>query len=105
VEVFISADKVADGMAYGPGDNGDLASLRTWLDAPDVNVPWQLAPESPAAGTLGSGVDGICAVITSLEGLPPLIQWIRSWSESKQEPAPITVTITIAGRPQGESTR
>ena len=78
--------------------SGDLASLRAWLDAPGGDVQWELAPERPASGTLGFGVDEICAVIAALEGLPPLIQWIKSWGESKQESPTITVTVTIAGR-------
>lgn len=89
VEVLISTDKT--------GENGDLTSLRAWLDAPGVGVPWELAPERPVSGTLGFGVDEICAIIAALEGLPPLIQWIKSWTESKQEFPPITVTIAIAG--------
>jgi hypothetical protein len=95
VEVLISTDRV--------GDSGDLASLRTWLDAPGADVPWELAPERPTGGTLGFGVDEICAVIVALEGLPLLIQWIKSWSGSKQESPSITLMIAIAGRSLGEN--
>jgi membrane-associated two-gene conflict system component 1 (EACC1) len=97
VEVLISTDKA--------GDGGDLASLRAWLDATGVDVPWELAPERPASGTLGLGVDGICTVIAALEGLPPLIQWIKSWRESKQESPLITLTITIPGSSPYGNTR
>ena len=90
LEVLISADRT--------DDSGDLASLRAWLDAPGLTVPWELVPERPASGTLGCGVDEICAVAAALEGLPPLIQWIKSWTESKQQSPQITVRITIAGR-------
>jgi hypothetical protein len=97
VEVLISAGKA--------GRSDDLASLRAWLDAAGIDVPWDLAPERPASGTLGSGADEICAVITALEGLPPLLQWIKSWRESKQESPSITVVITIAGNSPQEDSR
>jgi hypothetical protein len=79
------------------GSGGDLASLRAWLDDAGGSVPWALSPERPATGTLGFGVDEICAVVAAVEGLPRLIQWIKSWSESKQESPAIVVTIAIAG--------
>jgi hypothetical protein len=94
VEVVISAD--------GAADSGDLASLRAWLDASGTDALWELAPERPALGTLGIDVGVICAFVSAVEGIPLLIQWIKSWGDSRQESPQITVTITIAGRsPEG----
>lgn len=87
MEVLISAER--------PGTSGELASLRAWLDSPGVSVPWELAQPTPADGTLGPGVDEICAIVQAAASLPVLIQWIQSWGKTKQEPPPVKVTIII----------
>lgn len=74
----------------------DIASLRAWLDAAGSAATWTLAPESDGTGDhLGFGVGEICAIIAAVEGLPPLIAQIKSWFTTRQEPASVTLTITI----------
>lgn len=80
----------------GPEKAQDIASLRSWLDAAGPDAPWTLAPDAPASGDhLGFGVDEICAIIAAVEGLPPLINQIKSWFTTRQDPGPVTLTITI----------
>lgn len=88
VEVVISATGV-EGIS-------DLASLREWLDLAGDDASWKLTPEPPPSGdTLGFGVDEICAIVAVVEGLPPLIDRIKDWFGTRQEPKPIKLTITI----------
>lgn len=87
MEVLISTEE--------PGAGGELASLRAWLDSPGVSVPWELAQQPPGDGTLGLGVDEICAIVQAAASLPVLIQWIQGWHKTKQEPPPVTMTIII----------
>ncbi len=85
-------------MISGTGEESvsDLAALRDWLESAGDEVPWKLAPEpAPRAGTLGVGVDEICAIITVITNLPPLVDRIRDWFGTRQDPAPIQVTINI----------
>lgn len=91
MEVLISVEQ--------PGTDGDLTSLRGWLDSPGVSVPWELAPLPPADGTLGFGIDEICAILGAAEGLPSLIQWLKSWGANRQEAPQLKVTVVISSLP------
>jgi hypothetical protein len=74
----------------------DLAALREWLESADGRAPWTLAPEPvPGADALGVGVDEICAIISVIAQLPPLVDRIRDWFGTRQDPKPVQVTINI----------
>jgi hypothetical protein len=88
MEVVISAS--------GDENVSDLASLRAWLDSAGPETPWKLAPESPSSGdSLGFGVAEICAIVAVVEGLPALIDQIKGWFGTRQDPEPVKLTITI----------
>lgn len=88
MEVIISAESA--------GNSQDMASLRSWLDGAGSSATWTLAPEEPGpGGHLGFGVAEICAIIGAVEGLPPLINHIRNWFSTRQDPKPVTLTITV----------
>jgi hypothetical protein len=93
MEVLISAT--------GQESVSDLTALRDWLESAGDGVPWKLAPEpppgadAPGADALGVGVDEICAIITVITNLPPLVDRIRDWFGTRQDPGPIRVTINI----------
>jgi hypothetical protein len=88
VEVVISAT--------GDERASDLAELREWLDLAGDGAPWELAPEPPPSGdSLGFGIDELCAVVAAVEGLPPLIDRIKGWFGTRQDPKPVKLTITI----------
>ena len=81
-----------------------ISSLRAWLDSASAGRPWTLATEpSPGGDTLGPDIGTICALIGAAEGLPQIITWINSWFTTKQDPPPITLTITI-DQPKGDVT-
>jgi hypothetical protein len=88
VEVVISAAG-DEAVSY-------IASLRAWLDSASAGPLWTLDTEPPPGGdALGPDIGTICAIIGAAEGLPPLIAWIKSWFTTKQDPPPVTLTITI----------
>jgi hypothetical protein len=96
VEVVISA--------AGDEDVSYIASLRAWLDSAPAGPLWTLETEPPPGGdALGPDIGTICAIIGAAEGLPPLIAWIKSWFSTKQDPPPVTLTITIDA-PKGDVT-
>jgi hypothetical protein len=96
VQVLIRIASAAEVGEFVDGAGSDITQLRSWLDEAADGMPWEIAPPPPQDGsTLGLGVDEICAVLAAVEGLPPLIGAIRSWRTTKQDPAPITLTITI----------
>jgi hypothetical protein len=88
VEVLITAQ--------GAEQAGELESLRAWFDdASGDGAPWVMTPVPADDSTLGLGVEGICAVITTADALVRLVERIANWRESRQEPPPVTLTMTI----------
>lgn len=89
MEIFISA--------AGNEDVNYISSLRSWLDSASAGRPWTLDTEpSPSGDALGPDIGTICAIIGAAEGLPQLITWIKGWFTTKQDPPPVTLTITLA---------
>jgi hypothetical protein len=104
MQVLIWVASAAEADGSGDGVVSDLAELRSWLDEAADGMPWEIAPPSPPdGGTLGLGVDEICAILGAVEGLPALIDAIKNWRTAKQDPAPITLTITLDSK-EGEVT-
>jgi hypothetical protein len=91
VEIFIAAQQAERA--------GELASLRAWLDVPGEGVQWVLAPPAADGDTLGVGVEEICAVITAADALVRLVEWVRNWRESRQDPPAVILTLPIGAVP------
>jgi hypothetical protein len=74
----------------------DLAQLRGWLDAAGPGAPWRLAAEpAPPGGTLGAGVDEICAIVTAAAAIPDLVGRVRDWFGTRSAPGPVHLTIML----------
>jgi hypothetical protein len=97
VQVLIWVASAAEAGEFGDETGGDdMASLRSWLDEVADGMPWEIAPPAPPDGsTLGLGAEEICTVLSAVEALPAFIGAIRNWHTTRQDPAPITLTITI----------
>jgi hypothetical protein len=96
VQVLILVASAAETGEFGDETGSDMASLRSWLDEAADGMSWETAPLPPPDGsTLGLGAEEICVVLSAVEGLPALISAIRNWHPTRQDPPPITLTITI----------